>query len=325
MTKGQLKAKYAGKPVLKRGMYMRKFVPYVANPKQKQFKRKGKAKDKSKRKALVETEDLPEGQVRAFASTIQPDRDEHMIIPEAFRKWLPHFLANPVFLLNHKWMGSIENHLGSILEADIIENVGLECLFDYDFDLTETCRAVYAKTKKGSLRGYSIGFYVHEWVTVWDDDEKIDALPAYARAALKEGLCYVVFTEVELVEISKVYIPSNRGALDEHEAASAEPVKQPERRSPDMEIEECLAKLAEVTEALKAQTERSDRFEKALTGMAEAVTGLAKMVGEQKSAPAPAEPEKKSVSLEDLSDEDLQRVMKSAVEFLETKMGAARA
>ncbi|MFA5508556.1 MAG: HK97 family phage prohead protease, partial [Vulcanimicrobiota bacterium] len=220
---------------IKKGQYLTKFMPLsVVNRDSKH------AQTKAWKKALGESDSLPEGQIRAWGSTVEPDRDEHMILPEAAKEYLPHFLACPTFLLNHDWTGDIEQHLGSVLDITIVPNVGLDCLFEYDFDLTKTCRAVYEKTKKGSIRGYSLGFYVHDFVTLASPQEQIDALPAYARQALQDGRVWIVFTKIEIVEISAVFIPSNRGAL---RSSSASATQTKNERGSTMELDQVLAKM----------------------------------------------------------------------------------
>ncbi len=149
-------------------------------------------------------------------NTIQADRDDEIVLPLAVLASKDSYMANPVFLWGHAWHGDPEKALGICLDlsGDASQVVAK---FRYDVEIHQTAATVWKQVAKGTVRAVSIGFLPKKWVGAWSPPEEIDALPPGVAEALRSGRIWLVHTEVELVEISQVLIPSNRGAL----AASA--------------------------------------------------------------------------------------------------------
>lgn len=85
--------------------------------------------------------------------------------------------------------------------------------FAFDVDINDQADLVYKQVKRGTIRALSVGFIPRAWVTDRSPRESIDALPEEARKALESGKAFVVYTNVELVEISAVPVPSNPDAM----------------------------------------------------------------------------------------------------------------
>jgi len=143
----------------------------------------------------------------AFASTDAIDRDGEVILPSAFEKSLLSFRKNPVVLWAHDHS---RLPIGRSLAENIIDT-GLQ--FNPQFAIKESlfAKEVFELYKSGFLNAFSVGFVPKEFTK----DEA-------------EGKEVKVFTEVELLEVSAVPVPSNSGALvlRSHGGVSMENVKQ---------------------------------------------------------------------------------------------------
>lgn len=155
----------------------------------------------------------PEGKrvTGALASSGSIDRDEEIILPEAWS--LDAFRKNPIFLWAHAHRSQDPQNVLGTVENVSKTAAGLTADFIYDTDINPKAAMVFAQVQKGTIRGYSVGFVPKAWVTEYSPREQIDALPETARKALEMGKAFVVYTNVELVEISQVPVPSNPDAL----------------------------------------------------------------------------------------------------------------
>lgn len=142
----------------------------------------------------------------------QVDRDEEVVLPLAVLASKESYLANPIFLWGHAHRGAPDMALGTCvdLSGDATE---VRAMFQYDVEITETAATVYKQVQKGTIRSVSIGFIPVKWVTRQSPEEDIDALPAHVATALRTGRIWLVHTAIELIEISQVFIGSNRQAL----------------------------------------------------------------------------------------------------------------
>lgn len=148
--------------------------------------------------------------MQAVASSGTIDRDEEIILGTAWS--LERFKSNPVFLYNHASRSDDpQNVLGQVMPE--MRDAKLHGDFAYDVDINPKAAMVFAQVQKGTLRAFSVGFIPKAWVTDYSPREQIDALPEDARKALESGKVFVVYTNVELVEISQVPVPSNPDAL----------------------------------------------------------------------------------------------------------------
>jgi hypothetical protein len=161
--------------------------------------------------------DLENYRVRVVVSDGTIDRDEEIIVPESFEKWLPTYRQNPILCWGHPLSAwgerrPPEDCIGKALEIGLV-NRQLVATFQYAVKENETAAQVWALVAGGYLRSYSVGVIPHQYVAWWDDMESINALPEEYRSAILEGRAWAVYTESELVEISQCYVGSNRSAL----------------------------------------------------------------------------------------------------------------
>ena len=155
----------------------------------------------------------PEGKrvTGVLASSGSLDRDEEIILPEAWS--IDAFKRNPIFLFAHASRSADPQNILGRVENVQKTTAGLVADFAYDTDINPKAAMVFAQVQRGTLRAYSVGFVPKAWVTEYSPREQIDALPETARKALESGKAYVVYTNVELIEISQVPVPSNPDAM----------------------------------------------------------------------------------------------------------------
>jgi HK97 family phage prohead protease len=163
-------------------------------------------------KTEIKSVDVDAGTVTALVSTKSVDRDGEVVLPSAIKKRIELYMAHPVLLSSHRY-DDLLKQIG-ICEDIKCTPSGVTARFKY-FHGQGNPEADWAFTlAKNGIAAYSIGFMAHEW-----EDKEVD------------GDIHRHFTDVELVEISQVLVPSNRDAL-----AS--------RRSSECEIEKELVELA---------------------------------------------------------------------------------
>ena len=128
----------------------------------------------------------------AFASTGDVDRDNEIIDPGAFTETLQEYRKNPVVLWAHQHFNP---PIGKSLSEQVRDD-GL--IFQPQFAVKENPQAalVWGLYKGGYLNAFSVGFIPG----VYEERESKDAMVR-------------VYTQVELLEVSAVPVPSNRGAL----------------------------------------------------------------------------------------------------------------
>lgn len=249
----------------------------------------------------------------ARASTMSIDRDGEIILPTAFD--LTHFLKCPMFLWNHRWFGQPEDALGCVLDCRA-DGDAFMATFQYDVDEDERAAKIWRKvTKKNpSIRGFSVGFRMLEWVTAKSPKEMIDALPEAAAQALRRGDVWLVHTKVELIEISQVLIPCNTDSHADPQPpetveelvglASSAPETKHTERTDTMNIEQVSAKMDQLAAELKTVSANQQTFASVVEQVALSQKAVAEALVELKKAPATtpapeapkaAEPELKSV------------------------------
>jgi HK97 family phage prohead protease len=145
--------------------------------------------------------------VEAVVSTPNLDRYDEVVEPEAFRRWLPNFMRNPILCAGHQYIGPAGEPtvIGHWTNLDITaEGLIGRAQFMTDDELAEKW---WQRFRQGSVRAFSVGWMTHayEMRTIEDRGQK---------RSLR------VFTEVELLEISAVAIPANRESLVRAAAAS---------------------------------------------------------------------------------------------------------
>lgn len=136
----------------------------------------------------------------AIVSTKKQDRDGDIIVPDAFSKRLKHYKDHPVLLSSHDYR-DLTKQIGEALSVKVTED-GLEAKFKYYVgEGNPEADWAWVLAQKG-IASYSIGFMGHEFEWIEEKD--------------KDGVMHILgkkFIDVELLEISQVTVPSNRGAL----------------------------------------------------------------------------------------------------------------
>jgi HK97 family phage prohead protease len=142
--------------------------------------------------------DLENKTIEAVVSTKAVDRDGDVIEPEAFTKRLNHYKDHPVLLSSHNSYTSLTKQIGEAKEINIGE-VGVTVKFGYYAGLgNDEADWAWTLAQKG-IAAFSIGFIGHEYEYIKDETGQ-------QNLGRK-------FTDIEIIEISQVLIPSNRGAL----------------------------------------------------------------------------------------------------------------
>jgi phage head maturation protease len=149
---------------------------------------------------VVPTGDLPEDTVIVKAYPYQLDRDGTTIRPSAWTNRLANYLANPIVSFGHdtwsKPTVAKSNRVWVIDGQPGDENAGIWA--EIKFAPTDMGRDLALLYKGGFMNAVSITAFPHNWEQVGRD------FP---------GQTGPTYTDVELVDISCVPIPSNAGAL----------------------------------------------------------------------------------------------------------------
>jgi HK97 family phage prohead protease len=159
--------------------------------------------------------------VVALVSTKSIDRDGESILPEAFKKRLKIYKDHPVLLSSHRY-DKLTQQIG-MAEAVKVTDEGLEAKFKYFVGQGNQEADWGFNLVKNGVGAYSVGFIAHAW-----EDQPINE---DTKAGKKP---YRVYTDVELIEVSQVLIPSNRDALSN--SLSAEGVDPIEKEMCELAI-----------------------------------------------------------------------------------------
>jgi len=135
--------------------------------------------------------------IDVIASTPDLDRDGEVILPSAFARSIASFKANPVILAGHQHR--LANGESPVIGAAIPDTIKIS-----DRELSFTMR--FAPTKNGNehwtlysekfQNSFSVGFIPLKW-----EDRTV------------EGKSVRHYTDVELLEVSAVPVPSNASAV----------------------------------------------------------------------------------------------------------------
>ena len=139
--------------------------------------------------------------IPAMMSTPNVDRYGEIVEPNAYSKWLPQFMDNPVVMANHVYAGpnGEPTSIGSWQDLAISDK-GLsgKAKIMTDDPLAD---AWWRRIDQGVVRAFSVGFIAHNWeMREYKDAEGQKRKRRY-------------FTEAELIECSVVNIPANRQSL----------------------------------------------------------------------------------------------------------------
>ena len=200
---------------------------------------------------FVKSVDAAKRQVRVLASTADRDRDGEIIRPDAFRKHLATFMANPVILAGHQHRSADGRPtvVGKAVKA-WIDGQGLWLIIE--FAKTALGEEYWVLYRDGIMKAVSVGF-----------------IPIQSHEEVIEGKRVRVYDEAELLEVSCVAVPSNRQALVRSAEARPENEWLAARRA-DREEHEEAAILDDIRREYAAQGRdfdaECDEFAEALLG-----------------------------------------------------------
>ena len=136
----------------------------------------------------------------AIISTKKPDRDGDIVNPIAFKQRIKNYKEHPVLLSSHRYY-DLRSQIGKANKIDISDNE-VSAQFEYFIDQgNEEANWAWILAQKG-IAAYSIGFMGHQFDFIKEKDEQGN-----------ERIIGRNFTDIELLEVSQVLVPSNRGAL----------------------------------------------------------------------------------------------------------------
>lgn len=146
---------------------------------------------------------IGDNRLRAYASTITPDRDKEIILPDAYTEFKDVFMKNPVLLKFHDyWSESV----GKIVDLTH-DDFGM--IMEVEFAPTEEGRKFASLYKGGYMNAFSIGFIPKQWTSPDDGD----AVMMMSKFGLNKADIRRIFTSIEPLEVSCVPVPANRDAI----------------------------------------------------------------------------------------------------------------
>jgi len=138
--------------------------------------------------------DDQDGLIKAIVSTEAVDRDGEVILSSAWRKTVGDFMKHPVLISSHDY-NDLTKQLGEWVSLEITDK-GLEGVAKYYINEGNAeADWGYLLASKGKS-AYSVGFMAYDYMEGNGEDK--------AKRT---------YTDVELLEISQVTIPSNRDSL----------------------------------------------------------------------------------------------------------------
>lgn len=158
---------------------------------------------------FVKAIDQGKRQITALASAATLDRHGEVMLPEAFRELLPIYMKNPVVLTSHQHRleGGHSSVVGGTIKA-WIDDQGLWVVIEFatGTELAEEHWQLYSQKKQKAL---SVGY-----------------IPIESRYEERDGKSVLVYTKVELLEISCVAVPANREALTKAQQRKADFIEE---------------------------------------------------------------------------------------------------
>ena len=163
-----------------------------------------------KKEIFAKVKEIKDGKFSAYASTRSLDRDGEVILPESINN-VVEFMKNPVLLQMHDYR---KPPAGKIVNIDI-DSKGVP--FDGEFAPTDDGRMFKTLYEEGFMNAFSIGFIPKTWTDIdQDNEEKVYRLNTPNGVVefnvddyKKNGRVHRVYTDVELLEVSVVAVPSN--------------------------------------------------------------------------------------------------------------------
>jgi HK97 family phage prohead protease len=140
----------------------------------------------------------------AYASTLSVDRDYDIVMPDSYVAHKEVFMKNPVLLQFHDYW---KEPVGKIVD---LRHDGNGIIMDIEFAPTEDGEKFAKLYNGGFMSAFSIGFIGKNYVS---PNEKEFEDIAEANSLSNESRVSRIYTEIELLEISCVPVPSNRDAV----------------------------------------------------------------------------------------------------------------
>jgi len=154
--------------------------------------------------------------IDAIVSNESVDRDGDIVLVAAFKRRLGIYRSHPVLLASHRHL-DLQAQIGEAYDVKAVED-GLRAKFKYYVgEGNDEADWAFKLAAKGKA-AYSIGFIPH----AYEDLKPSDTNKGARRR----------FTDIELVEISQVCVPSNRDAL----VACYEEAEEPDRELADIAL-----------------------------------------------------------------------------------------
>jgi len=161
----------------------------------------------------------------AVISNKKVDRDGDIVDPEAFKKRLKNYKEHPVLLSSHNYY-DLRSQIGKALDVSVDDNE-VTAKFEYFVDQgNEQADWAWILAQKG-IASFSIGFMGHSFDWIKEKD-----------AEGNERITGRKFTDIELLEVSQVLVPSNRGALQSSRSLAQEEVELCELATKSLKDEE---------------------------------------------------------------------------------------
>jgi HK97 family phage prohead protease len=143
--------------------------------------------------------DDKEGYIKAIVSTEAVDRDGEVILSKAWGNTIEEFMKHPVLLSSHDY-NDLTKQLGEWVELKVTEK-GLEGIAKYYINKGNAEADWGYELAKRGKSAYSVGFMSNDFLEGGTNQNGFDPKRTY--------------TDVELLEISQVSVPSNRESLVE--------------------------------------------------------------------------------------------------------------
>jgi HK97 family phage prohead protease len=155
----------------------------------------------------AETKELEgqDGMVRAIVSTEAMDRDGEVIKTSAWGNTIKSFMNHPVLISSHEY-NDLTRQIGEWVSLEVTDK-GLEGVAKYYIDKGNAEADWGYELAKQGKAAYSVGFMAYEF-----EEGKGDNDPKRT------------YTNVELLEISQVTIPSNRESLVTMRSKGIDPI-----------------------------------------------------------------------------------------------------
>lgn len=249
----------------------------------------------------VKSVDAKNFTVDADVSSESIDRDGEIILLSSWKNRLATYLANPLLCWMHPvgaWTArQPEDILGKSLVTEV-QPTSLFCRFQYAVRENPKAEMCFNLIAGDYLRSYSIGAIAHGPVYNDYPEVYLNLLPEGAKAALKSGEAWCVHTDMELLEVSNVFVGSNRDAL----ARACRDGVISKSVMPDLyrQINEKTGKQWSVPAQLKGADPAVDALVARLDGLTATVEALSKsliLTSQATTEPVVAEAETKAVQL----------------------------